>query len=269
MQGFAPSETIQTGQAMRYMNTVLGAAEYSFSRRSSFTAVGSYGILHFTNASYISSRNMNAQAGYDYLLDPRDSIAVLASYAKIDYTGSPISMEDYKAAFAFGRKINGRLALQLAGGPEWIRVTSTPNGNFQFLTWSVNSGLTYERRRSGVSASFMRGLTGGSGALFGATSYTLSGSAHHQFTRFWFGSVNGGYAFNVSVAPAGIATTSFKTWFTGANFGRQIGRHAGIGFNYGFVKQDNGVASPVSNLGATGFQQTFGVTVNWHLRPSE
>jgi len=34
---FQPSETIQTGQAMRYMNAVLGEAEYSFSRRSAFT----------------------------------------------------------------------------------------------------------------------------------------------------------------------------------------------------------------------------------------
>jgi len=43
-QRFQPSETIPTGQAMRYMNAVLGEAEYSFSRRSAFTFSGSYGL---------------------------------------------------------------------------------------------------------------------------------------------------------------------------------------------------------------------------------
>ena len=225
-QGFVPSETIQTGLAMRYLNTVLGEAEYSFSRRSAFTFAGSYGILHFTDAGYISSNSINAQAGYDYLLDPKNSIAVLASYGKIDYTGTANSTVDYRAAFAFGRKITGRLAFQAAAGPEQIRAAGTANGNFQIWTWSVNSALTYERRRSGFSLAFVRGLTSGSGVLFGATSNTFSGSLHHQFTRFWSGSVNGGYAFNRSLAPVGTATASFNTWFVGANIGRQLGRHA-------------------------------------------
>jgi hypothetical protein len=268
-QGFAPSETIQTGQAMRYRNTVLGEAEYSFNRRSAFTFVGSYGILHFTDVGYFSSRSINAQAGYDYLLDPKNSIAILANYGKIDYTGTTISIADYMAAFAFGRKITGRLAFQAAGGPEQIRVAGMANGNFPIWTWSVNSALTYERRRSGFSLGFVRGLTGGSGVFLGATSNTFSGSLHHQFTRSWSGAVNSGYAFNRSLVPVGTATASFNTWFIGANIGRQLGRHARIGFNYGLQKQYNPVVCPVTSCGVTGFQQTFGMTVNWHLRPIE
>ena len=268
-QGFAPTETIQTGLAMRYMNTVLGEAEYSFSRRSAFTFSGSYGILDFPGAGYISSDDINAQAGYDYLLDPKDSIAIMANYGKIDYTGSPISTVDYGAAFSFGRKITGRLAFQAGGGPELIRDTGTAGGNFQNWTWSVNSALTYQFRRSGFSLAFMRGLTNGSGVLYGATSYTVSGSLHHQFTRFWSGSVNGGYAFNRSLAPVGTPTVSFNTWFIGANIGRQLGRHASISFNYGLLKQYNAVVCPVTSCGGTGFQQTGGMTVNWHLRSVE
>jgi len=37
--------------------------------------------LHFTDAGYIGSHMLNAQAGYDYLLNPKNSIAVLASYS--------------------------------------------------------------------------------------------------------------------------------------------------------------------------------------------
>src|SRR5258708_19530838 len=73
---------------MRYRNAVRGQAEYSFSRRSTFTFSGSYGLLHFHGAGYFSSTMLDAQAGYDYLLDPSNSIAILASYGKIDYTGN-------------------------------------------------------------------------------------------------------------------------------------------------------------------------------------
>ena len=82
---------INTGQAMRYQNSILGQAEYSFSRRSAFTFSGSYGLLHFTGTGYFNSTMVDAQAGYDYLLDPSNSIAILASYGKIDYTGTGIS----------------------------------------------------------------------------------------------------------------------------------------------------------------------------------
>ncbi|MBZ5699372.1 MAG: hypothetical protein LAN18_12600 [Acidobacteriia bacterium] len=268
-QRFVLADTIQTGQVMRYMNTVLGEAEYSFSRRSAFSFAGSYGILHFPGTGYISSRSINAQTGYDYLLDPKDSIAVLASYGKIDYTGTSISTGDYGVALAFGRKITGRLAFQAAAGPEQIRGTGLASGNFQMWTGLVNSALTYERRRSGFSLGFARGLTNGSGVLFGALSNTFRGSLHHQFTRFWSGSVNGGYAFNRNLVPVGTATASFNTWFIGANLVRQLGRHAWISFNYGLLKQYNPVVCPVASCGVTGFQQTGGMTVNWHLRAVE
>src|SRR5665213_3586886 len=126
-EGFVPSESINTGEAMRYRNSVLGQAEYSFSRRSAVTFSGSYGLLDFSNAGYINSRFLGAQAGYDYLLDPANSIAFLASYGKIDYTvtgspalGSGSSTQAYAGALAYGRKITGRLAFQVAVGPQEI-----------------------------------------------------------------------------------------------------------------------------------------------------
>jgi len=201
-QSFVPSETIDTGEAMRYRNSVLGQVEYSFSRRSAVTFSGSYGLLDFSNAGYINSTMVGAQAGYDYLLDPANSIAILASYGKIDYTvtGSPSlgtgsSTQDYMGALAYGRKITGRLAFQAAVGPQEINANfPSGTGNFHLLFVAANSALTYERRRSGFSFTFVRGLSGGSGVFLGATSNTISGTAHHQFTRYWAGSLNGGYA---------------------------------------------------------------------------
>jgi hypothetical protein len=269
-QNFLPSQTIETAQANRYQNTALGEVEYSFSRRSAFTLSGAYGILHFTTPGYISSNMVSTQAGYDYQLDAKNSVAVLASYARIDYTGTASPTEGYAAELAYGRKITGQLAFQVSAGPEETSASRPGTGGFRNLTLAANSALTYERRRSGLLVSYSRGLTGGSGLFIGAISNTFSGTLHHQFSRYWSGSVNGGYAFNSSLVPTGVAATTFTNWFVGANAGRRLGRHAQLAFNYGLQKQDNPAVCPVVvGCFATGFQQSFGATLNWHLRAVE
>jgi hypothetical protein len=237
-------------------------------------------LLHFTGTGYFNSTLMDAQAGYDYLLDPANSIAILGSYGKINYTGtgtptvgpttvgSGNSTTDYVGALAYGRKITGRLAFQVAAGPQEIVSSGTAAGNFHLFFASVNSALNYERRRSGISLSFVRGLTGGSGVFLGATSNTFSASGHYQFSHFWTGTVNGGYSLNNSLAPAGIATRQFDNWFMGANLGHQLGAHATINLNYGASKQNSPATCLVTSCGGIGLQQTFGMSVNWHLRPA-
>lgn len=270
-QTFIPAETIETGNILRYMNSALGQAEYSFSRRTALTFSASYGLLDFPGAGYVNSHLLNTQAGYDYMLDPVDSIAILGGYGRINYSYTPItsssqvtsSTTDYLAALAYGRKITGRVAFQVEAGPEQIR-SMGGNGNFGKWFETVNSALSYERRRGGVSVSFARGLGAGSGVFLGATSNTFSGSGHYQFTRFWTGYLTGGYALNHSLVPAGTTPISFNNMFLGANIGRQIGPHFRVNFNYGLQRQ-GAAACPVANCGVSGFQQTFGMTGSWGL----
>ena len=267
-QSFLPSENINTSLAMRLRNSVLAQAQYALSRRSAITLAASYGFLHFDIPGFQNSQMINVQGGYDYLLDPSDSLAILASYGKIDYTGSGRNTSEYGGALAYGRKITGRLAFQVAAGPQEIRmVVPGGSGNFNLVFISVNSALTYQRRRSGVSINFVRGLNSGSGVFFGATSDTVSGSAHYQFSRNWVGSINGGSSLNYNLAPAGTTATHFYNWFAGANVSRQLGQHAGINFSYGALEQNNPSGCTLALCGGTGLQQTVGVSVNWHMVP--
>jgi hypothetical protein len=268
-QTFVPAETIQTGLVKRTRNTALAQAEYSLSRRTAFTLTGSYGLLHFGQAGFISSHMLDLQAGYDYLLDPKNSIALMGSYGKIDYTGSPISTAGSKGELAFGRKVTGKLAFQIAAGPEVIQSAGSANGSFQVTTWSMDSSIKYDRRRSGAALAFSRALTSGSGVFFGSISDTFNGSVNHQFTRHFSGSATGGYAFNTSLVPAGVTATTFTTWFLGANMGGQLGRHTNLTVNYGLQKQNSPSTCPVASCGVTGYEHTVGTTLNWHLRPIE
>jgi hypothetical protein len=266
-QLFLPSETINTADAERYMNSVLGQVAYSFTRRSAVTVAGSYGLLNFTVPGFFNSTMVNGQVGYDYLLDPRNSIAVLGSYGNISFTGTRNTTMDYVGALAYGRKITGRVAFQAAVGPQEIQSSGGPLGTFHLLFVSANSALRYERRRSGLSFTFLRGLTEGSGLFQGATSDTFSANAHYQFTRHWSGSVNAGYALNNALAPSGAKAAQFDNWFAGANLSRRVGLHAQFNFNYGAQDQTNPPGCTPVTCGLTGLQQTVGLSVNWHLRP--
>ncbi len=270
-QGFAPSQTIQTGNAMRYSNATLGQVQYSLSRRSTVTLAGSYGVLHFTTPGFLDSHMVTAQAGYDYMIDPADSIGLFGGYGKTDYTGNALSntTTNYLAGLAFGRKITGRLAFQVGGGPEQIRSSYAAGGGFQIWYAAVNSALTYARRRDGLSLTFLRGLTSGSGVFAGAESYVATLEAHRQFTRYWTGSVTGGYAINNSLAPARSPTFRFDNWFAGASIGRQLGHHFQISLNYGAQRQNSPASCPVTSCGISGLQHTFGMTVSGHLRRIE
>jgi len=267
-QAFLPSESINTGEVMRYRNSFLGQAEYSLSRRSTLTFSGTYGLLHFTQPGYVDSTLVGGQAGYDYQLDAANSIAILGSYGRINFNGISTPTVDYMGAFAYGRKITGRLAFEVSAGPQEIHTTGIGNlGNFSLLFPSVNSSLKYQRRRAGIAINYMRGLTGGSGVFEGATSNTISAAFNYQFTRNWAGTVNAGYAINNSLAPAGVSSVQFDTWYFGANLGRRLGYWGKINFNYGALNQAIPAICPVVSCGASGLEETFGMSFNWHLVP--
>ncbi len=266
--GFGSSGTILTGQATRLGNTALGEADYAVSRRSLITFSGSYDLMHFTGPGYIDSRSTNAQVGYDYLIDAKSTIAFIAGYRRIVFTASNQVTENDQFQAAYGRKIAGRLAFQIAGGPTRVRLYNFIPQVAPQWTWNLNSGITYELRRTGYSLSYAHDVTAGSGVLLGARSDTFTTSVHRRLTRFWTLTANAGYARNVSLAAAGATASKFNNWYFGANIGRQIGHHSTIGFNYGVQRQSaNANACPVANCGNTALGQTFGVTLTWHPRP--
>ncbi len=266
---FVPSETILTGQAMRLRHTALGEVDYAWSRRSRFTLAGSYGMLHFDSSGYLSSRGFTGQAGYEYSVGPKNTIGVLGTYGRTDFDGTRIFADTYSAELSFGRKITGRLALQFAAGPQQIRLLNSSAGDTRIWTWATRDALTYQRRRTGLSLSFMHGFAGGSGVLFGARSQTFTATLSRQFTRLWMASVSSGYAINSGLGSFSGISYSYNTWFSGVNVGHEMGRHFHVNFSYGIQRQTNAAVCPVVSCGTNANQHTFGMTVRWHLLRAE
>jgi hypothetical protein len=264
---FSSNGTIQTGLARQLNNTALGEADYAFSRRTTLTIVGSYGLLHFLNSGYINSQSINGQAGYNYALSAANSISVSYDYNRISYGGAVNRLETDLAQIAFGRKITGRLAFQLGAGPQLVRLENFGASASRQLSWSASGAVTYNLPRTRYSLSYFHGVTAGSGVFFGSKGDTITGMASRDFTRSWSGSVNGGHARNDSLIATGAFASRFDNWFAGASLSRQMGRQIRLSLSYGFQHQSSGGGvCPVLSCGLPGspsFRQ-LGATLQWH-----
>ena len=167
------SETILTGLANRLSNTSVAEIDYSLTRRSTLTFVGSYGLLHFSQPGYFDSHSINASTGYNYALSPKNSIAVIYGYSTTHFTGA--SQETHLVELAFGRKVTQRLSFQLAGGPQLLLSRNLGLSSNRSWSWSLSGSLSYEMtRNTGYSLTYFHGITAGSEVSTWAQPPTLS-----------------------------------------------------------------------------------------------
>ena len=91
----------------------------------------------------------------------------------------------------YGKKITGRLALRLSGGPEIsnFRLPENSGTGTQYIDGTGSASLSYAFSAGSASLSFNHGVNNGSGVLLGATSDQVIGGANRKLTRVWRGNV--------------------------------------------------------------------------------
>jgi hypothetical protein len=257
-----PAQTIQTGWAQRLDNTPLGEVDYSLSRRATVTWVGSYGLLHFLHSGFIEGNNPQGRVGYTYLLTHKDSVGITYNYSLMRFIGTPSRTQSHLAQVSFAHSLLGRWAFQVSAGPQLFQLQNfglPSNGRW---TWSITSNLTYQARHVGYSLGFFREITSGSGVMLGAKTNGLTATINRSLTRYWSGSLNGGYARNSDLTPT--QNSQFSYWFAGANLGRPLGRHLHFGLNYQYQQQKSTGACLVVSCGLNLGRNIGSVGLEWH-----
>ena len=125
-------------------------------------------------------------------------------------------LSDHAMNIAYGRKVTGRLALQLSGGPEYSTFRVPIGTQSSKLGVNANANIIYGFENGSFSAGYVHGLAGGSGVLTGSTADQLNSAATRRLGRIWSGNFNFGYAHNRAVAnsaQAGLPT--YNSWFAG------------------------------------------------------
>lgn len=275
---FRPNQSILTGLARRVSNTAVGEVQYNFSPRSAFTASGSYGILRFLDTGFVDNSDVIVRAGYNYALNNRDTLGVVYGFSEISFSGTSERILDHLVHVAYGRRITGRLALQLSGGPQintfrnvptsTTTSTTTPDTGTQ-TSWSMGASLRYQMPRTGFSLSYLHGITGGSGLLFGAQTDEVDVAADRQLSRMWSGTVGFGYAHNKALQQTAMGSNplTFQSWNASAGLGRTLGRRMKVVFTYNMQRQatDTGVCI-TGTCSSVFLRHQLGIGLDWTSR---
>ena len=278
--GLAPDGTILTPRGQRITNAFLTQVDVRLNGRSSLTFVGGYTLLHYFDNNLLDLNDSIAQVGYNYQWTREDTISVLYRFNAYRYKDFNQSINDHVVLLNYGRRITGRLALQIGVGPEVtmfaVPITgsssaATGSGQTQ-INWSLNSALTYAFERTSVGLSYVRGVGGGSGVLAGSESNTLNANANHQFARTLSGGINVGYARNNGLGTGALNTTAtnqtYDYWFSGVTFNKSWGPMLNMLFNYQMQYQNSNAAFCVGPVcGGSIIRHMVSVGFSWRDHP--
>jgi hypothetical protein len=264
-----PSQTILTTQSMRLSNVILAQAQVEASQRTAFTFTAGYGLLHYISSGFLDPTNYNIAFGYNYALNAKDVLGVSYQFNNYSFSGTNAAINDSTIMVSYGHHISGRLALQVGAGPEFnydtLSSSSTTIGKTLF---SAMAGLNYQFKESSITASYSRGVSGGSGIITGSGANTFQVSANHQLGRRSTISGNFGYSINQSLPQQLSTPVTYQGFNAGAGFDYKIGPRADLFANYNYVRQNTSGVVCVGPACAVSFDrhQIF-IGFNFDFRP--
>jgi hypothetical protein len=277
--GFTPGQSILTPRGQNLGNAFDVELDTKLTPRASVTFVGGYSLLRYFDSDLANFGDASFVAGYNYQLSRKDTVAISYQFGAFRYSNLSQSINTNTVQGSYGRRVTGRLAFQIAAGPQFVSSTSpitsstsspsSTGGSVSALYWSLNSSLQYQFRRVFLGASYVHGLTGGSGLLAGAESDIVTGSVSGQVTRTFGASWNMGYSRNDGFAVGTTASAqTYSYWFTGVNVSHPFGRSLDMFLNYQLQYQDsntNGCVGTGCSANVIRHQIMFGL--NLHKRP--
>lgn len=266
----SPSQTIPTILVPRLSNSAVAQVEYKLSQRSSWTASASYGMLNFLGAGFINSTDGAFQTGYNYLLSPQSSVAVIYRYDAFRFTYLPEKISGHVLQLGYGRYVTGRLSFRLAAGPSIEMLQGVVTGSVNRVSWALDSALSYQMERTKLLLTYSHFVTAGSGVLVGAQTGQVEASAERILAPRWRGSASLGYANNQSLVPttANSSQEHYNSWYVAVRVNHELRPGTGFYLGYGARLQAlNLAACPTANCGSNSVGHVISAGFNFGLRP--
>jgi len=270
-----PNQTVLTQEATRVSNVSVAELDYGLTRRSSLTALASYGLLDFFTTGVVNSNQVNGTVGYNYALTPHNKFALAYGYTEINFLDDTLNhtvgsskTEVQTATAAYGFQATGRLSFQLAAGSQLVKSFIPGSAEITNLYPYGQVVMTYAWHRTTLGLLGSQSILSG-GGLYPASRATLAQlSLSRLLSRKWEGAVLAGYARNSPLQTyLGTVSQLSNTGFAGATLRRSLGRHAGLFFLYNFQRQEvNAFCTGV--LCAQDFlRHSAGAGIDWRFTP--
>jgi hypothetical protein len=266
----SPNQSLFNATGPQYNNSSSAQIAYTVSPRTSLTVAASFAIQRFAQSGNIESNDAILTAGYNYVLTRKDTLGIVYTYSALRFLGNPQAFNDHTPGIAYGRKITGRLGLQLFGGPE-ITIYRHPIGTTtNRVSGSGRATLVYQFPRTSVHLSYNHTLTNGSGVLAGADTDQVSVQLSRQMARRWQGNVDFGYARNGIIGNLAAPGRSqiYNSWYGTAGINHLVGRTTNFNLGYTVQHQDSNQAFCATTACGTSFlQHQISLGIQWHSRP--
>lgn len=277
---FGPGQTILAGAGQTLGNSFVAEVDAHLTPRSSLTFVGGYYLLHNFTSDLLNSTNPSFRAGYNYELTRKDTIAVIYTFSGYRYSNSDQSFNTHTAQLSYGRLVTGKLAFQIAAGPQFIisRIPISVSGTGTVtatsttqLNWSLNTSLTWTGRRNDFALAYYRGANNGSGVLAGSIGDTVRASLTRATSRTFSSGVAGGYSRNqgVLVGTTTLSNQTYDYWYGSASLSHPVGRSLGLTLSYTVQYQvPHSAACVAGSICGTSIRtNVIALGVGWHERP--
>jgi hypothetical protein len=262
------------GQSPRITNVGVVDIVQGLSPRSSVTAAGSYGLVHFTDSSqgFINSQQVSAQAGYNYSISRKDQVALSYGFQSFHFpqvVGAE-NITTHVVQGMYGHRVSGRMDFVVGAGPQWTRIQDPLLGNSTRLSVAGRLSLRYRFRQTSTTLSFERFETNGSGFFAGAQSNMAQLSLSRPLGRKYTAQANLGFAHNQRLQSSilGVAGTSYNYGFAGFAVRRQFGYNWGAFLAYQWNDEIFDTCPvPGTPCNRISVRHVLTLGVDWHFRP--
>ncbi len=246
------------GQTPRLMNLGLVDVVENLTPKSSVTAAGGYGIVHFYGnpdvagvSSFIGSDEETAQVAYDRILTPRDQAAISYGYQRFNFSVVGTEFHSDVIQVMYGHRISGRMDFMIGAGPQFTFINAGAlGGQTTRIGVAGRASLRYRFPKSTVALTYERFNTNGSGIFLGAETDAATLGATRQLGRVWSVFSDVGFARNHRLQPLstqelvictvqnigcpGVSSNVFSYGYAGLGVHRQVGRSFRVFASYQF-----------------------------------
>jgi hypothetical protein len=256
-----PAQNLLTQIGSQVSNTAVVETDYRLDARSTVTVTGDYGILRSPDGNLIGSNQEGVSVGYSRNLTARDTVGISYGFTQFDYVDLDSRTRNHVAKLLYGRRVTGRLSLQVGGGGGISQVhTAVLSQNLTL--WNAQANLHYLVHLMDFTASYARNVNTGSGVQTGANSDVVSGGFSRPFLRRWLTTTTVGYSRNSGLIAGG---GTYSTFFANTGVERHLGSYSGVFASYSFQRQAGLVLCPT--CGDQSIRHLVTVGFDWGFRP--
>jgi hypothetical protein len=260
------------GEVPRIMNVSVVDVVENLTPKSSITATGAYGVVHFLGNdpefgnAFIGSSQTTAEVAYDRILSPHDQAAIMYAYEGFEFS-TGVNFHSNVIQLMWGHRISGRMDFLISAGPQFTQIDNIPTPaplssidnpgcGFSLTAFQVEcptndfrigaagrATLRYRFPKTSLDLAYLHYLTSGSGFFAGAESDIARLSANRPLTRVWNIYSDIGFSRNSRVLPITCSPTASPGTCSGVDANVYQYDFAGFGVHRMFGRAFHAYAS--------------------------